>query len=136
MKLSIQLHYYTNFSAFFYYIVSLSILGSPGISEEYLEELHRDSTPRELFDLYFTTDLWDTIVEETNLYARQNPPVRSRNMKDWEDTSASELQTWLGLRLLMGIRPCPSYSDYLSEDFLLEAPLYKRMMSRDRFSAL
>ena len=36
--------------------------------------LESDATPFDFFSLFFDNDITDHIVDQTNLYARQNPP--------------------------------------------------------------
>ena len=74
--------------------------GRPGVQPGHLDA---DSSARELFDLFYTPDLWKTTKEETNRYADQNRPKPSSHMKNWEDVDEEELQMYLGLRLLMGV---------------------------------
>lgn len=89
--------------------------GTPGVKVDHLDA---DSSAREVFDCFFTPALWATMEEETNRYARQNPATPSRKMAPWKPVSEEELQSYLGLRILMGIQPRPSYRDYWSTNRL------------------
>ena len=88
--------------------------GQPGV----MVDLDADSTAREVFDSFFTPALWVTVEEETNRYAIQNAPTPSKNMVPWKPVSKEELQSYLGLRLLMGIQPRPAFRDYWSTNRL------------------
>ena len=86
--------------------------GRPGVKAD----LRVDSTPREVFDAFFTDALWEVMVKETNAFAVKNPPTPSRKMVPWTPVSKEELQSYLGLRILMGIQPRPEYRDFWSKD--------------------
>ena len=59
-------------------------------------------------------------MEQTNLYARQNPPFSSRYK--WFDITVEELKAFIGVRIVMGLNIRHSYRDYWSLDPLLGAP--------------
>ncbi|ROT77905.1 PiggyBac transposable element-derived protein 4 [Penaeus vannamei] len=94
-----------------------------------------DSSPLELFSLFFTEELMDMIVRETNRYHRQKPGPSS-HMKDWVDTSVSELGVFIGLRMAMGINQKPEQRSYWSTDLFYHSPLFPVTMTRDRFDQL
>lgn len=54
-----------------------------------------DGTAKDFFQLFFTDELFDMIVEETNRYARQCI-VRKPDPK-WTETSRKEMQAFFGL---------------------------------------
>ena len=107
--------------------------GDEGIK---LLSLTEESSPREIFDAFFTPDLWDTMTIETNRYAAQHPPKTSSKMKAWVDVDKAELQRYLGLRLMMGIKNLPSFHDYWSAIRFLGDPEVRAQMTRDRFDAI
>ena len=87
-----------------------------------------------VFRLFFTTTLVATIVEQTNLYARQvlGDPAERR----WTDITADDIWAFLGFALLMGINRLPQLHLYWSK--LPEyhyRPVAERI-SRDRFFAI
>ena len=106
--------------------------GSPGVKDATLTS---DSTPVEIFDRFFTAEIWSLMVEETNRYAAQNPPNPSGHMKAWKDTDETELRKYIGLRIYMGLVVRPSFRHYWSDDSDGDS-LVKRIMTRDRFDAL
>ena len=59
--------------------------------------------------LYFTDAVIDKIVEETNRYAEQYIQAKSDNIRArsivhlWKSTNADEVNTFLGLSVLMGL---------------------------------
>ncbi|MEL7520415.1 MAG: transposase, partial [Cyanobacteria bacterium J06553_1] len=114
-------------------IIFLYFTGTPGLQVGHLTEA---STPRDLFDEFFTEDLWRIVVDETNRYARQKQPTRSSHMKNWEDVDATELQKYLGLRVLMGWHVLPSFHDYWCSEEFTEVAVVGKVMTRDRFDAI
>ena len=76
------------------------------------------------FKLYLDDDLLNHIVTQTNKYAHDyihNPPTplkRKSRVHDWIPTNAEEMQTFLGLAMLMGIIHKPSIALYWSTDTL------------------
>ena len=61
----------------------------------------------EFFELFFTADLYDLVVAETNRYATQyitaNPESFYAQPFRWKPVTVSEFKTFLGLTLSMGI---------------------------------
>ena len=119
------------------FVTRYGFAGTPGVKEAHLDA---DSTPRELFDCFFTPNLWKTMMEETNRYAAQHQPNDSGpgpgHMKSWKVVDEKELQRYLGLRLLMGVKPLPSYRDYWSTRPIIGVPAVQAEMPRDRFNAI
>ena len=106
--------------------------GCPGVK---LDTLNGRSSPRDVFDAFFTQDLWDLMVKETNLYALQQGTQSSR--KKWVDLEVSDLQKYIGLRIYMGYLVLPSFRDYWAVypiDGGVVAP--RHVMSRDKFELI
>ena len=74
-----------------------------------------------------------TIVEETNRYATQNPITQSPNMKAWSPVTKTELENFLGLSILMRHVQKGDLQSYWSTDLLLQTPIFGQIMSRDRY---
>ena len=86
-------------------------------------------------DCFFTEDLWDLMVKETNLYARQQS-TRSSS-KDWVDVTVDDLQKYIGLRIYMGYLILPTYRDYWASNLLDgNVGLPPVVMSRDKFESI
>ena len=105
----------------------------PGLQEGLLEP---DATPRDVFELFFTPDLWTTMKDETNRYAFQHPRDTSSHMKAWEDVTEDELRTYIALRILMGINPKPEIRHYWSGNRYLGTPVFQEYLTRDRFDLI
>ena len=76
--------------------------------------LDSDSTPLDFFTLVFD-GIFELLVEQTNLYATQNPP--SSRYK-WHPTCVDELKLFLGMIIAMGIHQLPQLEDYWSSPSL------------------
>ena len=72
--------------------------GQPGIQVE-----TADFTSLDFYSLFFTEDLYRSIVEQSNLYAGQYIAANPQLARDWKPITVSEFKTFLGLSLLMGI---------------------------------
>lgn len=92
------------------------------------------ATPVDFFGQVFDEDLLRHIVDQTNLYARQNPPSSSRYR--WFDISIQELKAFIGVRIIMGLNVRHSYRDYWSQDPLLGAPAVVKAFPLNRYSHL
>ena len=107
---------------------------SAGIVDGLLED---EPTAADCFQLFFTPALWTRVKEETNRYAvdwaMRHPPSGASHMKAWEDVDEEELQLYLALRMIMGIKQLPQMRHYWSQNRILGVPLFGQYMSRDRF---
>ena len=106
-------------------------------SEDYPEFLAMEGPANNLdpcvnSELDFVRLLWPTalcslIADETNRYAFQ------KKRKQWVNTSTSEIWTFLGIVILMGIHRLPRIRDYWSTNTLLGVPRIQQQMSLKRF---
>ena len=108
--------------------------GAPGIVDGLLED---EPTAADCFQLFFTPALWTRVKEETNRYAvdwaTRHPSSGASHMKAWKDVDEEELQLYLALRMIMGIKQLPQMRMYWSHNRILGVPLFGQYMSRDRF---
>ena len=87
-------------------------------------------SPSEVFELMFTPSLTDTIVEQTNLYAKQ--VMRDEKYTDWDEVTSDELKAYLGFCILIGINRLPALDDYWNSDRTLRYPPIADKISRER----
>ncbi|KAL0879758.1 hypothetical protein ABMA27_003470 [Loxostege sticticalis] len=66
--------------------------------------------PVVLFEKFFTDDVYDSIVFQTNLYAEQS------NAEGWTALDKKELKAFLGIIIIMGYNILPSIDLYWSSD--------------------
>ena len=83
--------------------------------------------PYEIFKMFFGPDMIQHLTEQTNLYA-----VRDKNNSKFHATE-EEICKFLGILLISGYHSLPSENDYWSTSEDLEAPVFRKTMSRDRF---
>ena len=84
-----------------------------------------------LFKLFFTSSLMSTIVQQTNLYARE--VLGEEKFMKWTPVTEEELWAYLGFSILMAVNHLPSIADCWKLDEVYHyAPIASRI-SRDRF---
>ena len=87
-----------------------------------------------IFSLFFTEDLWCTIVDQTNLYAKQC--MGEEKYAVWEKVTVEDMKAFYGFNILMGVIRLPTLHDYWKcDDHFHYAPIASRI-SRDRFFEL
>lgn len=89
--------------------------------------------PGNLFRLFLTDDLIEHTVFQTNLYAEQ---THLQSGKQYLPYNKSEIELFLGLNLIMGIKRLPSYRDYWSSALDLHDPYVSFKMTVNRFGWL
>ena len=97
-----------------------------------IEGPSRDMDPRENSALDYLLLLWpaslcELIALETNRYAME------RGLSTWRSTSPTEVWTFLGIVILMGIRRLPRVRNYWSKDSLIGVPNMIQFMALSRF---
>ena len=81
--------------------------------------------PLEVFQLFFTTVIFGSIVEQTKSFALQ----KGKKL----DLCVEELMAFLGINIVMGMMHLPQVSDYWSTNKILATPWFPAIMARDRF---
>nr|CAH7754792.1 unnamed protein product [Callosobruchus chinensis] len=89
-------------------------------------------TPVDIFLQLFPDDMIKNIVFQTNLYYIQAHGGDSV----FTPTTEDEVKTFLGVNLLMGVKPLPSYRDYWSSNDQLRDSYVSAAISRARFTWL
>lgn len=95
----------------------------------------------EYFKLFFTDELFNQIVKETNKYAKDkiqiNTPLSKNSAwRTWVDSTVPEMKAFIGLIMNMALNPKPTIQDYFSTNFLDYQPYFKSIFSRERFMQL
>ena len=88
-------------------------------------------SPSDTFDLIFTPELLDAIVEQSNLYAKE--VMGDDKYNSWVKITREELRAYLGFCILMGINHLPALDDYWSKDPKLHYSPVADRITRDRF---
>ena len=89
------------------------------------------SSALKVFQLFFTSDIMDFIVAETNRYARCC--MGDERYQKWERVSAEDLNAYFGIMMIMGLTKLPALSDYWRKDPLVHCSIIADCMYRDRF---
>ena len=102
-----------------------------GATVEHPEE----ASAGQYFELFWTIELLDKLITETNIYARQEreknppPPFAAK----WMPVEPNEMKAFLALCFGMGILRLPEKTDYWRQNKWMFCTSYNRVMSRDRF---
>ena len=107
--------------------------GTPGIKAQ---ALNASSSVLDIFGEFFTPELWQLMVCETNRYAAQNCRRTGKKMKAWVETTVEELKKYVGVRLLMAINMRPTLEMYWDTNDLFGCPIVKQLFTRGRFFSL
>ena len=75
------------------------------------------ASPMEVLELFFSADLMEKIVEESNRYANQ--VMGDEQFNKWTKVTVEELKAFLGFHILIGINHLPAVDDYWRRDPLL-----------------
>ena len=83
-------------------------------------------SPIDVFELFFSEDLQEAIVKESNRYAKE--VMGDEKYKSWTPITVEELKAFFGFSILMGVNHVPSLDDYWSRDQRLRyAPIADRI---------
>lgn len=94
------------------------------------------STATDLFARFFSQDVWDLLVEETNRYAATVVETTPRARK-WEDTTVREMKAFVGVLMFMGCLRHPRLEMYWAKKYPeLETPGISAIMPIRRFQQL
>ena len=92
------------------------------------------SSPLGIFQLFFTEELLEEIVSQSNRYAKQ--VLEEEAYSQWDAITVEELKAFIGFCLLMGVKRLPAIYDYWKRDpFYRYSPIADRI-SRKRFRDL
>ena len=59
---------------------------------------------RACFNRFYTDEVWDLLVTETNLYAEQSRrTLNSPTPRSWHDTTKDEMRAFVGVLMAMGL---------------------------------
>lgn len=97
---------------------------------KHMETTLKEKSPVELFEQFYSNEVYDHIVKETVRYATD-----VKNEHDFL-TSADEIRVFLGILLLTGYHSNTCERDYWSDAEDLGITLVKNAMSRNRFQKL
>lgn len=104
-------------------------------------DITNTSTPKEVFDKLFTSEIMDMLVTSTNiygneLYSKPAPASRKSPKVNFRDTNGTEMYKFLGLCLLLGQSKYPKIRLAFSKHPLYYRPIFPATMSGRRFQML
>nr|XP_055074467.1 piggyBac transposable element-derived protein 4-like [Misgurnus anguillicaudatus] len=88
--------------------------------------------PLQYFELFFTSSIIQTIVDNSNAYGLQ----MYGSGKRWRKISVQDLKSFLAMVIYMGLVKCCSHSDYWKTSDLYRLPFPARIMSFKKFIAI
>ena len=88
-------------------------------------------TPLEIFRLFYTPQLIQEIVNQTNLYAKE--VMGAVKFSQWTPVAIEDMEAFLGFNLLMGLNPKSSIEDYWKKNPNYHYPPIADRISRDRY---
>lgn len=99
---------------------------------------HKPTTPLEYFQLFFTDELMQEIVNETNRFAAEKiakvTPLRKKSMwTTWKEVTLPEFKAFVGCLINMAMNHKPEIEDFFSTDWVDYQPFFKEIFSRERF---
>jgi hypothetical protein len=117
--------------------------GVPGINENY--QTTQDSSPLDIFEIFFSTDLFKRTRNETNRYAaqqikkkKQEGPLKSKSVfAQWNQVTLQEINTFFSIGIHMSVSRKSSLRDCWILPPIVQTPYVASVgMSRDRFLAV
>ncbi|KAL9967433.1 hypothetical protein ACROYT_G025655 [Oculina patagonica] len=89
---------------------------------------------RDFFDLLFTDNIWELLVQETNKYYQQQKAADpNKHKRPWALVTRDEMEAFMGIIILMGIVKLPRFEMYWSQDKLIYQEGIANVMSQTRF---
>lgn len=93
--------------------------------------------PTDFFKLFFSDELIEKIVEETNNYARNKIAKKILSKRStwhtWVDVTVEEITAFLGVILNMGTITVSNLQEYWSRNFNSKIPFFGSIFRRERF---
>ena len=94
----------------------------------------KEPEPVSVFRTFFTEEILHSIIDQTNIYGKgKKQSSNQRKTSKWKDVSKKEIESFLGLVILMGINGLPNIKLYWSKDMMFHNIFISSIMSRDRF---
>ena len=86
--------------------------------------------------MYFTDEVWDLLVTETNRYSKLGLP-QQKFARPWHDVTVEDMKAFVGLLIIMGVLQLPQLEMYWQTDSnLLQTPGVSSVMSQIQFEQI
>ena len=89
-------------------------------------------SPLDFFKLFFSMQMLEMIVTQTNLYREQCQSAKS-STSPWTNVTVEEMMAFFGVFIAMGVTNLPEVFDYWRTEPILSIPWYASIFSRARF---
>uniref|UniRef100_A0A8C4Q8A5 PiggyBac transposable element-derived protein domain-containing protein n=1 Tax=Eptatretus burgeri TaxID=7764 RepID=A0A8C4Q8A5_EPTBU len=99
-------------------------------------KLPLDASPLDYFFLLWPESLFETIVRETNLYAKQRIAASGKADPLWFPTRKNEMMAFFALAIMMGIKSVPRLYCYWTRNQALRCEWISGTMSRARYAKI
>ena len=105
------------------------------------QNIDEDSSPYDIFKMIFTEEVFQFLVDQTNLYYEQyihekggleSLPQHSR-FRSWTPVSVPEMKVFMAIVLYQGLVRLSRYDMYWSKNELINFKSLTKYMTRDRF---
>ena len=94
------------------------------------------ASPIHYFNLMFEDRFFQTIADQTNLYAEQQQQQNGTADTRWIATTIDEVRAFFSLQIIMGIHNLPEYSHYWAENKNLNVQGVSDVMPKARYEKL
>ena len=98
--------------------------------------LPHSPNPLDYFVEFLDDNLWDSIVVETNRYARQKLSTSPERLANFVPVTHAEIKAFMGINVIMGIAKLPQVALYWSLDDYFRNHGIKKVMSKNRFEEM
>lgn len=96
-------------------------------------EREENSSCLQYFELLFTNDVYQLILNQTIWFERQKRHLDCNLRGHLHDFTIPELKAWLGLTLNMGLVTKNNIKSYWSKNSVIQTPIFPNIMPRDRY---
>ena len=111
-----------------------SLDGSQAVGGGFTSISLKEITPISIFRDFFTEEILNLITDQTNIYGKDKEQRKSqRKVNSWKNISKKDIESFLGIIILMGINGLPKMRLYWSKDIAFRNNFISSIMSRDRF---
>ena len=94
----------------------------------------KEPEPVSIFRTFFTEEILNLITDQTNIYGKgKKQSSNQRKTSKWKDVSKKEVESFLGLVILMGINDLPNRKLYWSKNMAFHNTFISSIMSQDHF---
>lgn len=98
--------------------------------------LSSSDSARKYFEALFDSEVFDLIVQQTNLYRLQKQAAGSSSTANDVEITGDDIKAWIGLCILMGIHQLPQLENYWSSDPLLGLPAVWNVIASKKFKKI